>query len=111
MSSAYCEIDVSLHFVLITYILNKIGLTMLTWGTLASGVGLLETSWLFLTHIFLLFQKLLVHFMIDHGVLIGFACIGFLSCHTESKSCSTSKKAVAVTPVNLKFVFVHLSDM
>ena len=32
-SSAYCEIDLSLHFGLLTYILNKTGLIMLAWGT------------------------------------------------------------------------------
>ena len=44
MSSAYCEADVSLHFGLLIYILNKIGLIMLPWGTPASRVKLLEIA-------------------------------------------------------------------
>ena len=56
MSSAYCETDVSLHFGLLTYILNKIVLIMLPWGTLASGINLLEIAWLYFTLIFLLLR-------------------------------------------------------
>ena len=70
MSSAYCEINMSLHLGLLSYILIKIGLTMLPWGTPTSGVKLLETALLYFTLIFLLFKKLLVYFVIHHGALI-----------------------------------------
>ena len=69
MSSAYCKMDVSLHLGFLTYIMNKIGLTMLPCGTPASGVNILETAWLYFTFIFLLLRKLIVHFVIRHGVL------------------------------------------
>ena len=122
MSSAYCETDVFLHFGLLTYILNKIWLIMLPWGTPASGVNLFEIAWLYFTLIFLLLRKLLVHFVIHHGVLILICLYKIPSCHTESKTCSISKKAAAVAPFHLKLVvafsvsvkrlsFVHLPDL
>ena len=83
MSSAYCETDVSLHFGLLTYILDRIVLIMLPWGTPASCVKLLELAWLFFTFIFLLLRKLLVHFVIHHGVLISICLYKIPSCHTE----------------------------
>ena len=104
MSSAYCETDASLHFGLLTYILNKIRLIMLPWGTPASGVKLLEIAWLYFTLIFLLLRKLLVHFVIHHGVLISICLYTIPSCHTESKACSTSKNAAAVASFHLKLV-------
>ena len=50
--------------------MNKTELTMLPWGTPASGVNDLETAWLFLKVIFLLLRKMIVNFVIQYGVLI-----------------------------------------
>ena len=122
MSCAYYESDVSLHFGLLTYILNKIGIIMLPWGTPASGVKLLEIAWLFFNLIFLLLRKLLVHFVIHNGVLILICLYKIPSFHTESKACSTSKTSAAVAPFHLKLVvsfsvsvkrlsIVHLPDL
>ena len=106
---------------MLTYKLNKTGLIMFLWGTPAPGVKLSETAWLYFTF-FSVIRKLLIGFVIHHSVLIWIGLSMIASCHTESKACSSSKKAAAAAPFRLKLVVaicvgvirlsvVHLPDL